>query len=55
MKIIKRCIIPIQQCSLCRTIVEIEPKDLMRDAVSLDYAMWKCSLCKEINRVDWGE
>ena len=53
MKIINKSIIPIQQCSLCKTKVKLKHKDILRDAISLNYAVWRCPLCKDISVVNW--
>lgn len=55
MKIINKSIIPIQQCFLCKSKVELKHKNIIKDYISLSYACWRCPLCKEVQKVDWGE
>jgi hypothetical protein len=55
MKIIYKSIIPIQKCYLCKSEFKLKHKDLKHDLISLNFAIWRCPLCKETQKVDWGE
>lgn len=55
MKVKYKSIIPIQQCNLCKSRIELKHKDIDTDYLGSSNAVWKCPLCRQVQKVIWEE
>ena len=55
MKVVHKSVIPIQQCRLCKSRIELNHKDIKNGHIGTTCAVWKCPCCQEINKVEWEQ